>query len=132
MAVATAIVGRLLPWLFRGTDDVSGKKLDRHAETGVANTALTVTVPAGKARRLLMVTCLYSGVPTQSGVYTTLDSGAGAAYDVRLNTQAANAQTSVYMPAVELLFGDDDSITVTAPAGGAGITASVAVYTAGL
>lgn len=132
MAVTTSTVGRLLPWLYRGTDDVSGKKLDRHVETGAANAPLTVTVPADKARRLVLVTVKYSAAPTQAGVTTTLDSGAGASYDVVLNTGAANAQNTVYLPDGELMFGSDDAIVVVAPAGGAGITASVAVYTAGL
>lgn len=132
MAVTTSTVGRLLPWLYRGADDVSGKKLDRHVETGAANASLTVTVPADKARRLVMVTVKYSGTPTQAGVTTTLDSGAGDSYDVVLNTGAANAQNTVYLPDGELMFGSDDAIVVVAPAGGAGITASVAVYTAGL
>lgn len=132
MAVATSTVGRLLPWLFRGADDVSGKKLDRHVETGVANTALTVTVPAATARRLVLVTAKYSAAPTQAGVTTTLDSGAGAVYDTLLNTGTANAQNTVYQPSEDLMFGSDDAIVVVAPAGGVGITASVAVYTAGL
>lgn len=132
MAITTATVGRLLPWFFRGTDDVSGKKLERHVETSAANTALTVTVPADKARRLLLVTVKYSAAPTQAGVTTTLDSGAGAAYDVTLNTGTANAQTTLYQPAQDLLFGDDDAIVIVAPAGGVGITAAVAIYTAGL
>lgn len=132
MAVTTSLIGRLLPWFYRGSDDVSGKKLHRHVETGSANTALTVTVPADVARRLVLVTVKYSAAPTQAGATTTLDSGAGAAYDAVLNTGAANAQTTVYLPAGDLLFGSDDAIVVVAPAGGAGITAAVAVYTAGL
>lgn len=132
MAVTSSIVGRLLPWFFRGSDDVSGKKLHRHVETGAANTSLTVTVPASAARRLVLVTVKYSAAPTQAGVTTTLDSGAGAAYDAVLNTGSANAQTTVYLPAGDLLFGDDDALVIVAPAGGVGITAAVAVYTAGL
>lgn len=132
MAVTNAIVGRLLPWLYRGADDVSGKKLERNVETGAANTALTVTIPAAAARRLVMVTVKYSAAPTQAGVTTTLVSGAGAAYDTLLNTGSANAQNTVYLPAGDLLFGSDDGLSVVAPAGGVGITAAVAVYTAGL
>lgn len=132
MAVTNAIVGRLLPWLYRGADDVSGKKLERNVETGAANTALTVTILAAAARRLVMVTVKYSAAPTQAGVTTTLVSGAGAAYDTLLNTGSANAQNTVYLPAGDLLFGSDDGLSVVAPAGGVGITAAVAVYTAGL
>lgn len=132
MAVTSTIVGRLLPWFFRGSDDVSGKKLERHTETGAANTALTSVIPAGKERRLLVVAVKYSAAPTQAGVTTTLTSGAGASYDVPLNTGAANAQNTVYTPASDVKFGGDDSITVVAPAGGVGITASVVAYTEGL
>jgi len=132
MAVATSIVGRIIPWLYRGADDVLGKKLQRHVETGAANTSLTVTVPADTARRLVAVLVKYSAAPTQAGVTTTLDSGAGAAYDTLLNTGAANAQNTVYIPAGDLLFGEDDAIVIVAPAGGAAITAAVSVYTAGL
>lgn len=132
MAVATSTVGRVLPWLYRGADDVSGKKLERHVETGAANTALTVTVAAGAARRLLAVLVKYSAAPTQAGVTTTLDSGAGAAYDTLLNTGAANAQNTAFLPAADFKFGTDDALVIVAPAGGVGITASVSVYTEGL
>lgn len=108
---------------------VRGKQLTRYVETGSANTELVVTVPAGTARRLVAVLVAYSNTPTQAGVTIELDSGAGSGYDNTLNTGSANARYTQYVPTVPVYFGDDDAIVVTAPAGGAGITASVAVYT---
>lgn len=101
----------------------------RYVETGSANTLLTASVPAvGGPFRVLLVTVKYSASPTQAGVTTTLNSGAGAAYDTVLNTGSSNAQTTVYHPSADLILGKDDALDVAAPAGGAGITAAVAVY----
>lgn len=79
-----------------------------------------------------MVTVKYSAAPTQAGVTTELDSGIGSAYDTTLNTGTANAQNTVYIPGDAVKYGKDDSIRVTAPAGGAGITSSISIYTEGL
>lgn len=106
-----------------------GKRLYRWVETGAANTALAATLVSDtNAYRLLGVTCSYSAAPTQAGVTTDLDSGAGAAYDTNLNTGAANARYTNYLPAGDILLGTNDGLVVTAPAGGAGITAAVAIY----
>jgi hypothetical protein len=103
--------------------------LYRFVETGSANTELTATMPAiGGSFRLVLVTVAYSAAPTQAGVTTTLDSGAGAGYDATLNTGSANAQYTAYQPSQEMVLGSDDSLVVVAPAGGATITASVAIY----
>lgn len=104
-----------------------GAAIERHSQASAADTAQTVAV-AG-AKRLLMVVVKYSAAPTQAGVTTTLNSGAGAAYDAVLDTGSADAQTTVYLPAVELPFLDDDSIDVAAPAAGGVITSTIAVYT---
>lgn len=106
-----------------------GRSIQRHVETGAANTLLTATKLFGAAARLISVHCKYSAVPVHAGVATALDSGAGAAYDVTLATSAANLQNSSQLFNGAICFGDDDAIVVTAPAGGAGITASIAVYT---
>ena len=118
--MATATVSNEKPYLYLTTD------------TSAANTALAVTVPSGAARRLVMVAVKYSAAPTQAGVTTELDSGIGAAYDTTLNTGTANARSTVYIPGDAVKYGKDDSIVVTAPAGGAGITSSVSIYTEGL
>lgn len=109
---------------------VSGRQLTRYVETGAANTELVATISANTARRLVAVLVAYSNTPTQAGVTTVLDSGAGAGYDNTLDTGSANARYTVYVPTVPIYFGDDDALVVTAPAGGVGITASIAVYTA--
>lgn len=103
--------------------------IHRFIETGSANTALTATMPAiGGSFRLVLVTVAYSAAPTQAGVTTTLVSGAGAGYDATLNTGTANARYTAYQPSQEMILGSDDSVVVAAPAGGAAITASVAIY----
>lgn len=105
------------------------RRIHRHSEASAANTALTVSVGGHAGKRLLQVLVKYSAAPTHAGVTTELDSGAGAAYDTTLNTGAANAQNTVYNPGGTLLIGSDDAIKVTAPAGGAGITSQISVYT---
>lgn len=118
--MATTTVSNEKPYLYLTTD------------TSAANTALAVTVPSGAARRLVMVAVKYSAAPTQTGVTTELDSGTGTDYDTTLNTGTANALNTVYIPGDAVKYGKDDSIRVTAPAGGAGITSSVSIYTEGL
>jgi hypothetical protein len=116
-----------LSWSEAGTRR-GGKRLHRHTETGSANTLLTSTFVAdGNPYRVVSVTVAYSASPTQAGVTTAIDSGAGAAYDAVLNTGTANARYTSYEPNGELSLGMDDGLVVTAPAGGAGITASVTI-----
>lgn len=97
----------------------------RYAETGAANTALTVTAPSLNCRVLYAITA-YSATPVQAGVDHKIDSGAGAGYDATLNTGTANARYTVYTP-TELRLASDDAFLVTAPAGGAAVTASVLI-----
>lgn len=111
---------------------------ERHLEiwygTSAANSSDTLStsadtsVPEG-VHRLLYVTCAYSAAPTQAGVTVTLDSNLGAAFDTTLTTGTANAQYTFYLPNGELLIMPDDAIVVSAPAGGAGITASIVIVT---
>lgn len=105
------------------------RRIDRHSDASTANAPLTVTVQGQAGRRLVQVLVKYSAAPTQAGVTTEMDSGAGAAYDTTLNTGAANAQSTVYNPGGTIIIGSDDAIRVTAPAGGAGITSQISVYT---
>ena len=103
--------------------------IHRFIETGSSNTQLVSTLPApGQPYRLISVIVAYSNTPTQTGVVTSLDSGAGSGYDATLNTGAANARYTVFQGTNDLIFGGDDAILVTCPAGGAGITASVSIY----
>lgn len=99
----------------------------RVTEASAANTALTLTALLGVSFRLIGVFVKYSAAPTQAGVSTVLDSGAGAAYDTTLNTGAANAQNTFFNPTNDLIFAEDDAIAVTAPAGGAGITSQITI-----
>lgn len=107
----------------------SDKDLRRHSQTSAANTALAMSVGMQGGRRVVLVTVKYSAAPTQAGVTTAIDSGAGAAFDATLDTGSANAQSTVYQPVGGHPLGNDDALLVTAPAGGSGITASIAVYT---
>jgi hypothetical protein len=101
----------------------------RHVDTGVANTLLNVSRPAGHAGKLIAVTARYSAAPTQAGVTVTLDSGAGASYDFTLFAGNANDQNNIYVPAVPIPLMDDDAVLVSCPAGGATITATVSIVT---
>jgi len=113
-----------------GTRKENGKRVYLYTETGTANTLLTSALAAQTSipLRVVAVNVAYSAAPTQAGVAIKLDSGAGAGYDTTLNTGSANAQYTSYVPAGDLVIGKDDGLVVTAPAGGAGITASVSIY----
>ncbi len=106
-------------------------RIIRTVGTSAANTAQTVsTAPeTGAPMQVIMVTAKYSAAPTHAGVTVTLNSGAGAGYDAQLDASASNAQTYVYRPSPPVPMYPDDAIDVVAPAGGAGITSSVTIYT---
>jgi len=107
----------------------NGKRLYLWTETGLDDTQLDAAFVAdGNPYRLVSVSVTYSATPTQAGVTTALDSGAGSGYDTTLNTGSANAQYTTYTPAGDFVLGAGDGLAVTAPAGGSGITASVAIY----
>ncbi len=103
--------------------------VERLSEASAANTGKSLSTPIGKPRRLIFATVHYSSIPTQAGVSVDLDSGAGAAYDNVLDTGSANAQSTTFIPSDDLIICDDDIIKVTAPAGGAGITSQITIYT---
>lgn len=93
--------------------------------TSGANATQTVSPATGKLRRVLWVIVRYSAAPTHAGVTVTLNSGQGAAFDTFISAGSANAQHSSYVPVGGLILGPNDTIDVTAPAGGAAITSSV-------
>ena len=102
----------------------------RTVGTSAVNTSLTVSTPDdGAARRLLQVLVHYSGSPTHSGVSVYLISAAHENVPFLLFKGTANAQDTVYVPDGEVILMEDEHITVTAPAGGAGIASSVSIYT---
>lgn len=45
-----------------------------------------------------------------------------------VGTSAANTQFTFFQPTLSLVLETDDVIDVTAPAGGVGITSSIAIY----
>lgn len=104
---------------------------ERTVGTSGANAAQTVSSPANTARRRInLITVAYSAAPTHAGVTVTLNNGAGAGYDCPLLTGAANARYTTFQPTAGLLYiNKDDVLNVLAPAGGAGITSAIAIYT---
>lgn len=107
-------------------------RVHRDDDTSAANTVLTVTTPTGATRKLLFVAVKYSAAPTQTGVTVALLSGLGAAYNALLFTAAPNLLDSIYLPDGDLVIADSDAFVITAPAGGAGITSSISIYTEAL
>ena len=102
----------------------------RSTVVSAANTAGVLTVAAGVAKRkVLWVSVAYSAAPPQPGVPIVLDSGAGAGYDVTLLTGSADVRYTFWLPTGTLLTESTDALVVTAPAGGAGITSSIACAT---
>ena len=118
MAMTETLVGR----------SPDGNPVYRYTETGAANTSLTATATPGSPFRFVSAHVAYSAAPTQTGVLSVLDSGAGATFDARLNTGTANQQYTNHLPTPLLLCGDDDAILVVAPAGGVGVTAAISIY----
>ena len=104
-------------------------RIIRSTGTSTANAIGTASTTTGEVLELVMVTVAYSAAPTQAGVTTTLDSGAGAAYDTLLNTGTADARYTAFLPTAPIFIMADDQIDVSAPAGGAGITSAIAIYT---
>ena len=106
-------------------------ELLRTVQTSGANAAQTLSTPAGKIRRLIQVLVNYSAAPTYTGtdLKVEVDSGAGAAYDFLLKAGTDNQRYTIYTPENDFIIDKDDVIKVTAPAGGAAITSSVAIYT---
>lgn len=112
-----------------------GGRLVRYTEKGAANAALASAMPAPGANwRLAFLAVSYSAAPTQAGASVKLDAGEGADYDAELLAGSANAQHTIYPQASSgvdpagPIFGGDDGLSVSAPAGGAGITAAVSIY----
>jgi len=106
-----------------------GKRLYLWTETGADDTQLDAAFVAdGNPYRIVAVSVGYSAAPTQAGVTTKLDSGAGSEFDTILNTGSANAQYTTYTPAGDFVLGAGDGLVVSAPAGGSGIAASVSIY----
>lgn len=118
MALTTTVVGK-----------TADERLVVRAIGGAGDNAiLSETFAPGRAFRLLGAYVSYSGAPTQAGVTVGIDSGAGAAYDVTLNTGTANVRYSAYFPAAGIPLGETDGVLVTGPAGGSGVTSKVVVY----
>lgn len=117
--------------VFDSSPSHAGIQLRRFSGTGTANQADTLTSTAvgdRRSQRLKYVTVTYSAAPTQTGVTIELDSGLGAGFDATLATGTADAQDTVYIPDhAEFALLDGDAIRVSAPAGGAGITAAIAI-----
>ena len=122
MADATAVLGSY--W-------VGGKQrtLFVRYDGGVDNAANTVSLVAGKPKRIILITTTYSGAVTKTAT-VTLNAGLGAGYDTLLNTISLSAVVSgFWQPPAELWIGKDDILDVVAAASGAGgTTNSTAIY----
>lgn len=111
-----------------GTYTNINRRLVYLSETGSANTQLASTTSArGNPFRIVAIIASYSAAPTQTGVIVTLVSGLGSGFNATLNSGSANAQYTVYIPTNDLILSGSDTITVTAPAAGGVITASVQI-----
>jgi hypothetical protein len=96
--------------------------------TSTANALQTVASTLVRAGILNKVTIKYSASASVS-VTVTLVSALGAAYNVLLQTVTLSAATdAVYIPNDPITLASGDQISVVAPAGGGGITSSVAIY----
>ena len=92
------------------------------------DTLVTLLTPSGQLRRITSVDVHYSNVVTLD-VTISLKSGAGAAWDtVRGKITLTGAQDLHWIPDGDCFLSDDDALEVLAPAGGAGITGGVSVY----
>lgn len=106
-----------------------GMPLEPTVGTSGANAAQTVSSSTRGRRVLELVTVAYSA-NVGLDVTVTLSAGAGAAYDVVLSKPTiAAGRYAVYLPEKRIPLADGDAIDVLAPAGGAGITSGVQIYT---
>lgn len=96
---------------------------------GLANVALAFrSEPITDWGQLVAVFIVYSAAVSVS-IDITLDSALGATYDARLTRITTVADTTAWwLPEKDLRLARGDRILVDAPAGGAGVTATVAVY----
>jgi len=96
---------------------------------GLGNTNYTLSTTIGKKLLIDEVVVAYSAAPTQTGVTIALDSGLGADYDATLLAGTANARYTVYPVDLKTPFIllENDSLKVTAPAGGGVITATISI-----
>jgi len=96
--------------------------------TSGANALQTVST-AVEPCKVLFVTVKWSAAVTQN-VTCTLNAGAGVAYDTLMQTIAfVNETDGVWFPDSDVIIKNDDQLDVVAPAGGAGITSAVQIYT---
>lgn len=104
--------------------------LKRTVGTSAADTAQTVSTPSGNPKKILQVLVAYSAAPTYTGtdLLIKVNSGAGSDYDVVLETGTNDGQYKAYIPDGSIILMDDDTLDVTAPAGGGVITSSVSIY----
>lgn len=97
----------------------------RYSGTGTDNSADTMSTSGIQGMmRLIHASVKYDNAATQAGVTTSLDSGAGSAFDVILDTGAANAEDTTFIPSADYYIFPDDAILLSAPAGGSGVIAS--------
>jgi len=103
--------------------------LKRTYGTGEANTSYSLSTPIGRKLLVHQVLVSYSGAPTQAGVTVNLDSGLGAGYDGVLLTGDANARYTIFPTNLlkPFIVMEDDVLTITAPAGGGVLTASITI-----
>jgi hypothetical protein len=94
-----------------------------------ANASQSVATATGLKRRILYATIQYSTTVSLS-VTVTLLSALGAAWNTVLATVVFTAQAGgVWVPPhAEFIIAPGDSIQVTAPAGGGGVTSAIAIY----
>lgn len=103
-------------------------QLVQYYEQGADNTQLVAALAVSGRERVLEVGVKYDATATQAGVTVERDSDVGAAYDTILHTGAADAEDTVWLPAGDVWLGPD-GLRVTAPAGGAGVAATVYIIT---
>lgn len=108
---------------------LGGIQVDRDSNQSADNTELTISTSVGRVRRLLLVTVKYNFTVTKN-VTITLNSGAGAAWDVLLQTIVlSGAARGIWIPDEEIDLADDDIIDVVAPAAGPTRVSGVVIYT---
>jgi hypothetical protein len=107
---------------------MSARAIKRTSGTSAANAPITVSDASPQARRFLYATIVYSATVTQTPTLR-LNSALGAAFDAELGSIAITVTEGLIIPTHdEIMILGDDVFDVLAPAGGVGITASVAIY----
>jgi hypothetical protein len=103
-------------------------RIERHSDQSAANTQLVVTIPAGGVpRRIDRISVAYSSAVSKTATIA-ITSGISSSYNETLPSIVITSDVQgSYVPSTDIWISGDDSLVVTAPAGGSTFTSTIVV-----